>query len=611
MSKATKIVEQCQDYLEISKEAYAESREEALKVFNYFHNRQYTKEQIRKIKANKQPVETFNVIKTFGRMLLGYYSTLINTNKVYPVKIDESYNASLLNDSISYVYRKNNFISEGDKLKLDAILAGMMVSHIDVINTGKKDEFNRPKYDIKLEPVSALECLPDPMSKKDDDSDSRFFHIFKWVSEEDIIKNYGKAKLAELDEYDNHIQVQGAEYTDMFNSEAVGKYKKYGNYLVIHTIINYENKVYSVHWSGNTELFKKEITFRNVKPYRVQKIQDTNLAEFYGIFREIMGTQDAINQALIKIQQLVNTQKVMVTEGAVTDIEEFTNAFYRVNAVIKVKNLKGIEVVNNNADIQNQYIIIDKGLNRIQRILSINDSFLGMAYASDSGAKVKLQQNASMVALRYLTAKIEKYYRLLGWDILNLIQQYWTYHDMIRMSDNLEGDRWIEINKPMEVPVTDNYGNVAVREDGSPITRYIFEEMIDPDNGEVMLDEEGKILMTPIPTKESEIQFTEAEIEVTSVAYDDEDEKNQALLDNFINSPLGQSLQTIDPVGYFKAGSLAIKNTKTKYSLEISNILDKASDKLQQNMQMQQQAQIDAQANQPSNKQLMNRQQGY
>ena len=47
-------------------------------------------------------------------------------------------------------------------------------------------------------------------------------------------------------------------------------------------------------------------------------------------------------------------------------------------------------------------------------------------------------------------------------------------------------------------------------------------------------------------------------------------------------------LSQVDPVGYFTAGGLAIKNTKTKYSLELSRILEAAAQKLGGNPMMQQ-----------------------
>lgn len=580
-----------QDTFKIGYEAYDESREELSEMLDYFHNRQYTANQYATIINNKQPVETFNVIKMFTRMLLGYYSTIVNSTKVLPKQMNDIYTAAIINDLVDYIYRDNNYNSEGDKIKLDCILGGLMCSYIEVLKIdGETDEFGRPKYEIKIHHIPALEIILDPMSKRDDYKDARFIHRYKWVSEEEVIATWGKEALEKLDAYDNHLSIEGGDYANTYNTEAMGKYKKYNNYQVVHSIIkDDEGRYWSIFWSADEILEKKEITYKQVKfPYRVQKLNESNITEFYGIFREVKGTQDAINQALIKIQQLVNTDKAFVQSSAVEDIDKFTEQFHRVNAVIEVNDLQGYKIENVSGEVLQQYAIIDKGLDRIQRILSINDSFLGMAYASDSGAKVKLQQNASVVALRYLTSKIEQFYRLLGWDIVHLVQQYFTAHDVIRIADEFEGSRWVEINKPLTTPVMQADGSYLIDpRTGQPAMRVVMEEVLDPASGEPLTNEAGSALIAPVPTEETEIAFTKADIEVTSIAYNDEDEKNQAVLDSFLNSPLGNNLLSVDPVGYFKAGSLALKGTKTLYSLELSKIVDNAAMKLQGNAQQQ------------------------
>lgn len=567
-------IETLQDLFKIGYEAYEDSRKEAINIYNLYHNRQFTDDQLNTLENRGQPKETFNIIKTFGRMLLGYYSTVVNTVKVDPIRESDIITASVLNDLTDYVFRTNNFNSEGDKLKLDMILAGFMCSYVNVVPTGETDEFGRPKYKIELKHVPALEIILDPMSRLDDYSDSRFIKRFKWISEGEVIKRFGKDKLEKLEAYDNHLNIDEAEFKFSYNGEFVGKYKRFDNYLIVHTIIEDDNgDTWSIFWSGDVELSRKKITYKEVSnPYRVFKLHSSNRTEHYGIFREVAETQHAINQAVLKIQLMVNTQKAFVETRAVEDIDKFETQFNRVSGIIEVKALQGIKVENLSREVLDQYSVIDKALDRVQRILSINDSFLGMAYASDSGSKVKLQQNASVIALRYLTLKVEQFYRLLGWDVMNLIKQYYTAHDVIRVADVYEGSRWAEINKPLLVPTDTVDPNT-----GQPEMRMVFEEVLDPETKEPLVDGAGNFIVAPIPTKETEIAFTKADISVSSVAYNDEDEKSQTVLEQFINSPMGNSLNLVNPAGYFKAGALAMKNTKTKHSMELANILEETS----------------------------------
>lgn len=561
------------DTFKIGYDALESSRNEADAVWDQYHNRQYTEEQLSTLANRGQPAETFNVVKLFARMIIGYYSTVINTAIANPVQYGDIETASLLNDIISYTLRTNSFTTEGDKIKLSAIISGLMCVYEEVYPTGRKDRFGRPIMRIALEHVPDSEIVLDPMSRRDDYSDARFIHRFKWISEDDINRLYGATASTKLQEYYNHLNIDEADFAFSYNGEFTGNYRIFNNYLVVHSVIvDDKNKVWSIHWCDEVELYRKEITRKEVKwPYRVHKLHTSDKAEYYGIFREVVETQRAINQALIKIQLMVNTHKVLVEDGAVENIDAFTDSFNRVNSIIPVNDLNGIRVESLSKEIVDQYTIIDKAFDRIQRILSINDSFLGMAFASDSGRKVKLQQNATITALRYLTNRIEAFYKLVGWDIALLAKQYYTAEETLRIVDETVGARWIQINKPMMLFTG------KIDETGQPIMEPMFEEVKDPANGETVVDENGNVLIAPIPEAETEIAFTDVDIEMSTAVYNDEDEKNQLMLETILSGNIGSLLSQINPAGFFKAASLSIKSMKTKHSTDISEILNQTA----------------------------------
>lgn len=567
-------IETLQDTFKFGYEQFEDSRAESNLVMDLYHNRQYTPEQLNVLTRRGQPAETFNVIKTFSRLLLGYYSTIVNTVKIVPKQQDDIVTAGVLNDIVDYVFKQNNFVAEAEKIKLDLLLNGIMCAYIDVEELQETDEFNRPKYKINMEHVPIYELVLDPMSTRDDYSDARFIHRFKWVSEETIVKIFGKSKLKDLHEYENTLNQKDTEFDKYFRDRFVGYHNVYNAYLLVHSImVDNDNRIWSVYWAGDKILDKREITYREVKnPYRIYRLHNNNVkAEYYGIFRDIIETQNAMNQALIKLQLLANAQKVFVQESSIDNLKDFTDAVNRVNAVIPVKDLAGVKVENLSNDVLEQYKIIDAALMRIQRILSVNDSFLGMAYASDSGNKVEIQQRASITALRYLTLAIEQFYRLLGWDILCLIKQYFTFHDVIRIADQSNSIRWIEINQPMMNP------------DGSGPVMELYR---DPGSNEPASSPDGQVILSPMPTADTDIEFTEADIEVESVAYNDEIDKNRLVIEQFLSGPVGQMLSQANPIGFFQISALAMKETKTKYSMEIASILEQTAMGMSQMQQM-------------------------
>ena len=586
-------IKDLRDSFKVGYEAFERSRKEANEVWDLYHNRQYTDEQLAILSNRGQPAESFNVIKLFARMLVGYYSTIVNTVVINPTNPRDIDTASILNDTVNNVFIENRFDIEGDTIKLGGMVSGLLCAYTNVKDTGKRDQFNRPINQVISHHVPDSELVLDPMSTMDDYSDGRYLHRFKWLPGETVKRVFGAKKMAKLTAYYNYLNIDEADFEFNYGDPYTGYYRVFDNYLIVHTVMEDDDgERWSCFWCGDVMLKKEKITFKEARwPYRIQKIHSSDRTEYYGIFREIIESQRALNQAILKIQLMVNSEKAFVETTAVDNIDDFTLAFNRVNAVIPVKNLSGVRIENLAKEVQDQYIIIDRALDRIQRVLGINDSFLGMAFASDSGRKVKLQQNATIMSLRYVTARIESFYTSLGHDIANLVKQYYHANQLIMVADEVVGQRWIEVNKPM-MEFTGQFGA-----DGQPIMEPILLPMTDPANGEIMTDDEGNIILAPVSEEGTEFSFLDFQIRVESNSYNDEDEKAQLLLETVMSGQIGQMLSQVNPAGFFKTASLSIKSTKTKYSPDIAAVLDQTAMMLGGDPQMQEQASMMAQGN--------------
>lgn len=569
-------IKDLKDSFKTGYEAYEGSRKEANEAWDLYHNRHYTDAQLAVLANRGQPAETFNVVKLFARMLVGYYSTIVNTVVISPTNPRDIDTASVLNDVVNNVFVENRFDIEGDTIKLGGMVSGLLCSYTNVRDTGKKDSFGRPINQIDTHHVPDSQLVLDPMSTMDDYSDARFLHRFKWITEDEVSRTFGKKAAKDLVAYYNHLNVDEADFEFNYGDSYTGYYRVFNNYLIVHSVVEEENgKSYSCFWCGDQMLKKEEITFKKTRwPYRVQRIHSSDRTEYYGIFREILQSQRALNQAVLTIQLMVNSEKAFVEKNAVENIDEFTAAFNRVNAVIEVKKLTGVKIETLSRDIADQYMIIDRSLDRIQRVLGINDSFLGMAFASDSGRKVKLQQNATIMSLRYITARIESFYTSLGHDIANLASQYYHANQMIMVADEVVGQRWIEVNQPM----MEHTGQIGT--DGQPIMQPILLPMTDPANGEIMVDEDGNIVLAPVSEEGSDFSFLDFQIRVESNSYNDEDEKSQLLLETVMSGQVGQMVSQVNPAGFFQMASLSIKSTKTKYSPDMARILEETAQML-------------------------------
>jgi len=570
--------------LQYSMDTFQESQREAQECRDMLTNRHYTSEQISVLNSRGQPVETFNVILMMTRAITGYLDRVQNEPQIKARTLQSSDVATALNDYMQYVLDDNDFRPLKRKVQLDGLTSGLMVMFSDVIKTGKKDRYGRDIHKIKLTHVPSYQIALDPMSKLEDGSDARFIHRFKWITKDNFIELYGARKLNDLEADRNFIDREESDFHNFDNSWGYsGVYRAHEKYLVVHSIVRERNgDYYSVQWSDNKVLLRHKITFKDVKnPYIVVKMNDQlDNNEFYGPFREVVESQKAINQALLQIQLLINTSKAFVEEGAVDDLDKFKESFSRVNSIVEVTDMSGIKVEDMSRDILDQYAVIDKSLERIKALLGVNDSFLGTAFASDSGRKVQIQANHAQGMMSYATSKLETFMHRVGRSVVGLSRQYISAEQVLRTTDHFVGDRYFTINKPVEEPVIDPQTGQPVLDPatGQVLLQPVMEPVIDEDSGEPVIDEmTGAVALAPLGDPTSTLSYADVDIKVESIPVDNTNEKDQLVLETVVNGPLGQALLQMNPAGYMMIGSLALRNYGAKYSNVISDILQQTS----------------------------------
>ena len=549
-------------------DAYLKSRLRSDEVHKMFHNQQWSDNELYALQDGGRPCETFNVIRMFTRQLMGYYSTVSNTIRVNPSRLSSVATAALLNDTIAYIDYKNNTPAENERLRLNCFLSGLMVNYLeprprkDRDGNVVTDEFGRVVYDIKKTVIHPREIILDPMSTEEDYSDARFIHRYKWMPEEAVKDMFPGIRLSKLDA--NSESIASAVFENHVPFQNI--YKDFDNYLIVHSIIKDGKKNWSVYWSGDVIIKKTEITHSFVKfPYQVVKLQDTEKPEYYGIFEDVIESQKAINQALTQIQLLTNSNKIAVRKGAIKEEEwdDFKKTIVRVNAIFELDDIEqDIKILNMSGDIAQQYLIIDKALDRIQRVLGVNDSFLGMAFASDSGRKVKLQQNATMMALRYLDVKFNLMFKLIGQDEVNLVKQYYRASQLLRITDENVGERWIAINQPLIHPETN-----------APV----YHEEIDPETGDFAKDEFGNYLLTPLNHPDTDLQFADTDIELITVAYNDDDEKSQLMIEEILSGEMGLELRRYNPAAFLAMSGKLIGEMKFRHSKVVQRAFEETA----------------------------------
>ena len=556
----TNHLKKCQDFFRQSAVNFEASHMEAELVQSLYDDNHYTQEQIHELKEEGRPIETYNVIKKYTRNLTGYLSTVVTDITVKPTSYEHVQQAKLRNSTVQYLLGINNWSVLQDDLNEMTALTGLTTIKYTVQKTGKKDTVGREVTTIKLQVVPSKYILPDPLDNSYDYSTARYTHEWSWLPEDEVKRLFGSRKLKKLranQDISLDMPLTGIDYNFLYIEE--GKFKRHNMYLIVRTVMKSANGKYTdTYWCGNHQLSKKDLDYNPYRCFRLHK--GKKYPEFYGVFREVIESQKAINQAVLQIQLLVNSSKIIVEEQAVDDIHEFRKSYNRVNAVVEVLDISGYKLENLNPDIVANYRILDGAIQRIQAILGINDSFLGLADASDSGRKVQLQQNSSVVALRYFTKHIEHIYSTIGKDLSTLSQRYMTAHTIMRASDDIGNDTWNEINRPFAMPMEE------LDKDGNVQYQHVVNPILDGDNNFV-LDESGNITHTIVNEPDTDMSVDlDMDIEVKTSAYGESEEIQRVVLEAMMNGNPGMMLQQINPIRYAQLIELYAKSLKSEHS---------------------------------------------
>jgi hypothetical protein len=174
---------------------------------------------------------------------------------------------------------------------------------------------------------------------------------------------------------------------------------------------------------------------------------------------------------------------------------------------------------------------------------------------------------ASASQLTNVVDRVGAMFKFVGEDVVGLMQQYYTAHQIIKVSDPLNSYHYAEINTPIMIPEGIDPNT------GQPIMQPAVEPLLDPETGEPMRDKDGNIILDILNDPDSDIKEADVEIRVIATRSDNAQERNQLLFETMMNGPMGQVLLQINPAAYLKAAAMQISEMGTKHSIEIAKML--------------------------------------
>lgn len=197
-----------------------------------------------------------------------------------------------------------------------------------------------------------------------------------------------------------------------------------------------------------------DMLWHSPSPYRHNRYPFTPIWGFrrardgmpYGVIRWMRGMQDDVNKRMSKALYILSSNKVVMDEGAVDDIELFRDEVARPDAVLVKRPGKEL-VLNVDRDLGPAHLeLASRSINMIQQVGGVTDELLGRATNAVSGVAVQARQEQGSVATNKLFDNLRLAFQQHGEKELSLIEQFMTEEKQFRITNQRGQPEYVAVN---------------------------------------------------------------------------------------------------------------------------------------------------------------------
>lgn len=169
----------------------------------------------------------------------------------------------------------------------------------------------------------------------------------------------------------------------------------------------------------------------------------------YGLIRSMRDAQKDINKRFTKAQYILNSQKVIMDEGAVDDLDEFAEEINRADAIIVKKPGKHLQIDVDRELAQSHMAIMELERGMIQSLSGITDESMGRTTNATSGKAIVARQEQGALSTAPLFDNLRLARQFHGEKTLSLVEQFMSDERQFRITNRRGTPEYITINDGM------------------------------------------------------------------------------------------------------------------------------------------------------------------
>jgi hypothetical protein len=166
----------------------------------------------------------------------------------------------------------------------------------------------------------------------------------------------------------------------------------------------------------------------------------------YGVIRRLRDIQDDINKRASKALYILSSNKTVMDEGAVPDLEEFAEEVARPDGIIVKKANKFLEL-NVDRDLAAPHMeMMSRSIQMIQQVSGVTDEAMGRTTNATAGIAIQARQQQAGMATAALFDNLRLHYQVHGGKKLSVIEQFCSEQKAFRITNARGTPTYIEVN---------------------------------------------------------------------------------------------------------------------------------------------------------------------
>ncbi len=178
----------------------------------------------------------------------------------------------------------------------------------------------------------------------------------------------------------------------------------------------------------------------------------------YGVPRQIRDQNIEVNKRRSMAMALLSKRRTTVEDDVAGDKIGLQKVFEEANkpdgfVVVGPGKINSIKIEEHQQLAESQVSILRQSEIEIQQISGANDEQLGYPSRAESGRAIEKRQRQGATVTAPLFNNLRRSTKLLGEQVISLVQGAWTGEKVLRITDRLTGaEKFVAINEPVQGP---------------------------------------------------------------------------------------------------------------------------------------------------------------